>query len=44
MAREQRIDEATVDIEVAWEGRAKAERAKEAAEHEAWLRAQSSGN
>jgi len=32
LAREQRIDEATVDIEVAWEARAEAERATEAAE------------
>jgi len=32
LAREQRIDEATVDVEVAWQARAKAERAVEAAE------------
>lgn len=35
LAREQRIDEATVDVEVAWEARAEAERAAEAAEHAA---------
>jgi len=35
LAREQRIDDATVDVEVAWEARAEAERAKEAAEHAA---------
>ena len=35
LAREQRIDEATVDVELAWEARAEAERAKEAAEHAA---------
>ena len=32
LAREQRIDEATVDVELAWEVRAEAERAMEAAE------------
>lgn len=32
LAREQRIDEATVDIELAWEARAEAELAMEAAE------------
>jgi hypothetical protein len=32
LAREQRIDEATVDVELAWEARAEAERASEAAE------------
>ncbi len=32
LAREQRIDEATVDVELAWEARAEAERAMEAAE------------
>jgi LmbE family N-acetylglucosaminyl deacetylase len=32
LAREQRIDEATVDVEMAWEARAEAERAMEAAE------------
>jgi hypothetical protein len=32
LAREQRIDEATVDVELAWEARAEAERAREAAE------------
>ena len=32
MAREKRIDEATVDVELAWERRAEAERAVEAAE------------
>jgi hypothetical protein len=32
VAREQRIDEATVDVELAWEARADAERAVEAAE------------
>ncbi|WP_147381282.1 hypothetical protein [Nocardioides immobilis] len=35
LAREQRIDEATVDVEVAWEARAEAQRAMEAAEHAA---------
>ena len=32
LARDKRIDEATVDVEVAWEARAEAERAVEAAE------------
>lgn len=32
LAREQRIDEATVDVELAWEARAEAARAKVAAE------------
>ena len=32
LAREKRIDEATVDVEVAWEARAQAERAVQAAE------------
>jgi hypothetical protein len=32
LAREQRIDEATVDVELAWEARAEAERALAAAE------------
>ena len=32
LAREQRIDEATVDVELAWEARAEAERAVESAE------------
>jgi hypothetical protein len=32
LAREQRIDEAMVDVELAWEARAEAERAMEAAE------------
>ncbi|RHW29017.1 hypothetical protein D0Z08_00900 [Nocardioides immobilis] len=32
LAREQRIDEATVDVELAWEARAEAERAMDAAE------------
>jgi hypothetical protein len=32
LARDKRIDEATVDVEVAWEARAAAERAVEAAE------------
>jgi hypothetical protein len=32
LAREQRIDEATVDVELAWQARAEAERAMEAAE------------
>jgi hypothetical protein len=32
LAREQRIDEAIVDVEFAWEARAEAERAMEAAE------------
>jgi len=32
LAREKRIDEATVDVEVAWEARAEAERAVAAAE------------
>lgn len=32
LAREQRIDEATVEVELAWEARAEAERAVEAAE------------
>jgi hypothetical protein len=32
LAREKRIDEATVDLEVAWEARAEAERAVAAAE------------
>lgn len=35
MARGQRIDEATVDVELAWDNRAEAERANEAAEHAA---------
>ncbi len=35
LAREQRIDEATVDVELAWEARAEAERAREAAEYAA---------
>ncbi len=35
LAREQRIDVATVDVEVACESRAEAGRAKEAAEHAA---------
>ncbi|MGY2876185.1 hypothetical protein ACVW00_003375 [Marmoricola sp. URHA0025 HA25] len=32
LAREQRVDEATVDVEMAWEARAKAEHAVQAAE------------
>ena len=32
LAREKRIDDATVDVELAWEARAEAERAVEAAE------------
>jgi hypothetical protein len=32
LAREQRIDDATVDVELAWESRADAQRAVEAAE------------
>lgn len=32
LARERRIDEATVDVEVAWEARAEGERAMETAE------------
>ena len=35
LARERRVDEATVDVEVAWEARAKAERAVQDAELEA---------
>jgi hypothetical protein len=32
LARDQQIDEATVDVELAWEARAEAERVMEAAE------------
>jgi hypothetical protein len=35
LARDKRIDDATVDVEVAWEARAEAERAVEASEAEA---------